>query len=116
MLGSNIETDMNLKQAKEKLSIYFHIVNESPLIKSKPHGNHYLNDFYNIGIKLQSDKSMEETIVIFKNIEIELGRTLESKNEGVIPIDIDMIFWNEYQVHQDYDRFYFVKECVDNIK
>lgn len=116
MLGSNIKTDINLELAKEKLSTYFDIIKESSIITSKPYGKHYLSDFRNKAVKLLSVETKEETISIFKNIEMEMDRTLESKQSGKIPIDIDLIFWNENQVHQDYDRFEFVRKCVDEIR
>jgi len=116
MLGSNIKTDINLELAKEKLSTYFDIIKESSIITSKPYGKHYLSDFQNKAVKLLSVETKEETISIFKNIEMEMDRTLESKQSGKIPIDIDLIFWNENQVHRDYDRFEFVRKCVDEIR
>jgi 2-amino-4-hydroxy-6-hydroxymethyldihydropteridine diphosphokinase len=116
MLGSNVNADDNLELAKEKLSLQFEIIKESFTISSKPFGNNYVSDFCNKAIKLLSDETKEETISIFKNIEIEMGRTPECKESGIMPIDIDLIFWNDIQVHTDYDRFDFVRKCVNEIK
>ncbi len=116
MLGSNVDTDNNLELAKEKLLLQFEIVKESSTISSKPFGKNYTAYFYNKAIKLLSDETKEETISIFKNIEVEMGRTSKSKESGMIPIDIDLIFWNDIQAHTDYDHFDFVRRCVNEIR
>lgn len=116
MLGSNVEPETNLELAKEKLALHLEIVKESSEISSEPVGTHYHSNFRNVALKLLSDETEEETIAIFKDIEIEMGRTPECKKSGLIPIDIDLIFWNNKQIHTDYDRFNFVKQCIDEIK
>ena len=116
MLGSNVNAEVNIELAKEKLSQEFDIEKESSCITSKPFGSHYVSDFCNKAIKLLSAETKEETIYMFKSIEAEMGRTLQSKAAGIIPIDIDLIFWNDHQVHPDYDRFDFVKKSIDEIK
>lgn len=116
MLGSNSSAEINIKLAIKKLSSHFKITKESSEITSKPFGNQYIFDFHNKAIKLLSDETQKETVSVLKSIETEMGRTPDSKQSGIIPIDIDLIFWNENLVHSDYDRFEFVKKCVDEIK
>ena len=116
MLGSNSNADINLELAKDLLSSYFDVVKESPTTTSKPFGKNYHADFWNKALKNLSVETKEETIYIFKNIEAEMGRTADSKKSGIIPIDIDLIFWNDNQVHSDYDRFDFVRKCINEIR
>jgi len=116
MLGSNSNADINLELAKDQLSSYFDVVKESPTTTSKPFGKNYHADFWNKALKILSVETKEETIYIFKNIEAEMGRTADSKKSGIIPIDIDLIFWNDNQVHFDYDRFDFVRKCINEIR
>lgn len=116
MLGSNVDAEDNLKSAKEKLSTNFEIVKESAIVISKPLGKHYTSNFYNKAIILLSVETKEETVSIFKDIELEMGRTSDSKNKGIIPIDIDLIFWNKKLVHKDYERFEFVRNCINEIQ
>ena len=35
--------------------------------------------------------------------------------QGDVPIDIDIIFWNGVQKRNDYERYDFVKELVDEL-
>jgi len=116
MLGSNSNADINLELAKDQLSSYFDVVKESSTTTSKPFGKNYHADFWNKALKILSVETKEETIYIFKNIEAEMGRTADSKKSGIIPIDIDLIFWNDNQVHFDYDRFDFVRKCINEIR
>jgi len=116
MLGSNSNADINLELAKDQLSSYFDVVKESSTTTSKPFGKNYHADFWNKALKILSVETKEETIYIFKNIEAEMGRTVDSKKSGIIPIDIDLIFWNDNQVHFDYDRFDFVRKCINEIR
>lgn len=116
MLGSNFNTEQNINLAKEKISEYYEIVSVSSRIITLPFGKQYKSDFQNEAVKLLSDETAEDTKATLKQIETELGRTPESKKQGIIPIDIDLIFWNETQMHADYDRFDFVRKCVNEIK
>ena len=115
MLGSNFNATDNIELAIEKLSDHFELISQSTILISKPVGEKYKVDFHNIALKLSSDETAQETKLIFKEIENELGRTPESKQLGIIPIDIDLVFWNENLIHPDYDRFDFVRKCIDEI-
>lgn len=115
MLGSNIDADSNLELAKEKLAEYFEIISTSSKTVTKPNGKQYKSDFHNEALKILSVDTAEESKKIFKDIENEMGRTFHSKKEGLITIDIDLIFWNDTLVHGDYERFQFVKLCIDEL-
>lgn len=115
MLGSNENQEENLELAKNKIEQYYEIVSYSSIVKSKPHGKQYKNQFLNQAIKILSDEITEDVKITLKDIEMEMGRNIDSKKAGSITIDIDLIFWNEQQIHQDYDRFEFVKKCIDEI-
>jgi 2-amino-4-hydroxy-6-hydroxymethyldihydropteridine diphosphokinase len=116
MLGSNTNPEQNIDLAKDRISEYYEILTNSSRINTTPQGKHYKYDFSNEAIKVLSDETADETRATFKLIEIELGRTIESKKQGIIPIDIDLIYWNEALIHPDYERFEFVRKCVDEIK
>ncbi len=114
MLGSN--TDMNmLLSAISMLEDWFDVIAVSEIRKTTAIGEHYQSPFYNQAIRIKTEYDREETIRIFKKTEKKLGRTAESKKEGIVPIDIDLIVWNGEICHDDYYRFDFVKKCVDEI-
>lgn len=115
MLGSNLNAEENRDIAIEKLTLFFDITRVSSVLVTQPVGEKYKADFQNQAIKLLSADNLEDTKFIFKQIEKEMGRLPDSKLQGLIPIDIDLIFWNENLVSDDYIRFKFVKQCIDEI-
>jgi len=52
MLGSNVNQEQNLILAKEKLSEFFEILDESSILITKPVGKKYNTDFHNQAIKI----------------------------------------------------------------
>lgn len=115
-IGSNHYAKQNFVFAKELITQHFTVLSESSTIVTQPIGKQYRNNFLNQAIKIQSTYSKNESVSIFKQIEKKLGRTSESKQLGIIPIDIDLIVWNNEIIHQDYQRFDFVKQTIDEIK
>jgi 2-amino-4-hydroxy-6-hydroxymethyldihydropteridine diphosphokinase len=115
MIGSNQDADEKLALALEKLTHFFSIDRTSHCITSEPVGEKYKSPFYNRAVRLITEMDYESTISRFKQIEKELGRTPESKSNGLIAMDIDLICWNGAVIHKDYDRFPFVKICIDEI-
>ena len=114
MLGSNTDISL-LLSAKSMLEDWFDVVAVSEILQTTAIGEQYQSPFYNQDIRIQTEYDLEETIRIFKKTEKKLGRTPESKTEGIVPIDIDLIVWNGEICHDDYYRFDFVKKCVDEI-
>ena len=116
MLGSNTDVTKNMELTLNKLVECFEITNKSLQVNTEPVGHQFSANFNNVALKLLSKDTVDDTIATFKQIEQEMGRTPESKREGIIPIDIDLIFWNQTLVHEDYNRFEYVKTCVNEIK
>ncbi len=115
MLGTNTNQEENLIKTKARLADFFEIIDESTVLTTKPIGKKYTTDFLNQAIKLTSDDKCRETEKLFKLIENEFGRSAATNKNGIVPIDIDLIFWNGVQKRNDYDKFWFVKKCVDEI-
>lgn len=66
--------------------------------------NSYLNGVVKGGIQFEYD----ELKLKFKQYEKDCGRTPDSKKKGVIPIDIDIVIWNdEILKNQDFNQSYF---------
>lgn len=115
MIGSNLDAESNISLAIQHLSDIFTVEKMSSCLSSKPVGDKYKSPFHNKAIRIISNLDYENTIISFKEIERKLGRTPESKQSGLVTMDIDLIFWNGEQVHRDYDRFPFVKKCIDQL-
>lgn len=116
MLGSNNNAEENITKAKEKINDKYEIIDESTVLITLPRGEKYKSHFLNQAIKILSDEYFEDSVIFFKQIEKELGRTAEGKEAGIIPIDIDFVFWNETAMRKDYEKWDFVRICIDQIK
>lgn len=69
--------------------------------------------YLNSVIQISTDKDIQELTALFKNYEIICGRTSRSKAEGIIPLDIDIIIWNDTIVRpKEYAFEYFMKGYV----
>ncbi|MDD2285447.1 MAG: 2-amino-4-hydroxy-6-hydroxymethyldihydropteridine diphosphokinase [Paludibacter sp.] len=116
MLGSNVNPEENITKAKEKINDKYEIIDESTVLITLPRSKKYKNHFLNQAIKILSDEYFEDSVRFFKKIEQELGRTPEGKLKGLVPIDIDFVFWNETSMRDDYEKWDFVRTCIDQIK
>jgi len=116
ILGSNLNPEENLKKAIEKINEKYEVIDESKVLITLPRTKKYKNHFLNQAIKILSDEYYEDSVRFFKQIEQELGRTPEGKAQGLIPIDIDFVFWNEEAMRDDYEKWDFVRICIDQIK
>lgn len=110
LLGSNRNAEENMKLAEAELRDYFPQIAFSDPVYTEPVGTNYTTPFLNrIAVAYTSDRP-EEIIVCFKIIEQILGRTPADKQTGSIPIDIDLLQWNDQILKkEDVKRDYVVE-------
>lgn len=78
------------------------LIYETPAVNGKD-GN-YLNAVA-VGY---TEEAYETLFCEMKDYEVKCGRTPESKRNGSIPIDIDIVVWNDCVLREkDYNRSYF---------
>ena len=95
ILGSNQNPEENLEKAIERINEKYEVIDKSKVLITLPRTKKYKNHFLNQAIKILSDEYYEDSVRFFKQIESELGRTPESKEQGLMPIDIDFVFGME---------------------
>ncbi len=79
-------------------------------IYSTPAINGKGNDYTNSVMKIECELEHDDLKAQFKQYEKDCGRTPESKILGIVPIDIDIVTWNEEILKpSDYSREYFQK-------
>lgn len=67
-------------------------------------------DYLNAVLKAECDGEYECMRATFKQYEASCGRTPQSKLEGNIPIDIDIVLWNGEVIREnDFSRLFFQK-------
>lgn len=102
-LGSNIGLQAidKIKSASQSLTDVGAIVCHSSVYGS-PSG--YLNEVLVLHTSLDSD----ELLTFTKDLEHRLGRRPEHKAQGIVPIDIDIVIYDDDVLRPlDYDSAYF---------
>lgn len=87
-----------------------HILNEAVFSKiyETPALNGKDKNYLNAVVAGYLDEDFETARMIMKQYERDCGRTPESKVSGSIPIDIDIVMWNDEIVKEsDYRQSYF---------
>lgn len=115
LLGSNRNAEKNMKQAEAELQEYFPEIVFSDPVYSEPVGTNYTTPFLNrIAVAYTGDRP-EEIIVCFKIIEQIIGRKPGDKLIGSIPIDIDLLQWNDQVLKKEDMKREFVIEGVRSL-
>lgn len=94
-LGSNQECERNIRYAVRLLSEYFERITYSSPVYTDPVGAGLPGPFLNQVAIAYTAATPAEIRTVLKQIERRLGRTPESKISGHIPIDIDLLQWND---------------------
>jgi len=96
-LGSNFNSEENIQRAIEQLRVLFDPICFSEPVYTDPIGDypkdrHFLNQ---VAVAYTAVDTWEEIMRSLKQIEYSLGRRDTDKVGGLIPIDIDLLKWNE---------------------
>ncbi|MBO7109818.1 MAG: 2-amino-4-hydroxy-6-hydroxymethyldihydropteridine diphosphokinase [Prevotella sp.] len=121
-LASNHEQEKNLSEAREALAqvlvspvytsaiwtepYHSHISHLTPLTSShpSPHTSHlYLNQL----VYAQTDLDCDELNSRLKEIEKAQGRNDEARRQGLVPVDLDLLQYDQQRFHlRDWQRPY----------
>lgn len=100
-LGSNINNPViQLQTAVDNLGRYFSLRRVSSIYKSQSLLKDNQDDYYNIAVLAETDKSPQEILSITQNIEKNMGR-VKFKKWGERVIDIDIIDYNREIIEND---------------
>lgn len=114
-IGSNYNSRENMQQAVYLLNEHFADIHYSDAIFTEPIG--YTNPalFLNQVAIVKTKLSQLETKQLLKDIEKTLGRTPESKISECIPIDIDLLKWNNTILKPDDMLRTYVTACLHSL-
>lgn len=100
-LGSNIEPKKEyLDRAIEKLSKHMKILKKSSYFSNESYGPIKQDDFINLALEVDYDKSPEELLILINKIESELDR-VRTIRWGKRTIDIDIIYFNNLIINSE---------------
>ena len=114
-IGSNRDKAVNMKRAEAMLRAYFATIRFSPLMETEAIGCPGAECYLNQVAVCRCEESLGEVQAALKRMEWEIGRRPTDKASGRMPIDIDLIQWNDEVLKPaDLQRCY-VKEGLQAI-
>ncbi len=111
-VGSNIEPELNLPRARERIAERHVIVAESPLVETSPVGYLRQPDFTNGALLLETRVDRRRLKADLKAIEVLLGRPPGKNRYGPRTIDLDIVVWNGEVMDQDLYTRDYLREAV----
>lgn len=97
-----------LHQTIEKLSRDFRSARFSNCYLTDPVGSCSKRMYWNCTGIIETNLDLDTLKNSFKTMEREAGRMPDSKQTGDIPLDIDIVVWNNYVVRpRDWEQPYF---------
>ena len=115
-LGSNKDAEKNMKTACDALDTLLPALFWSDAVETEAEGCSRKSMFLNrVGMGF-TYMSIDELKMHFKLIDTFLGRTPEDKAQGIIPIDIDLLKWNEEVLKADDMQRYYVVEGMERLR
>jgi len=100
-VGSNIEPELNVSRARERIAHRHVIIAESPLVETSPIGYVDQPDFTNGALLVETDLDRERLRADLKAIEAMLGRRPGTNRYGPRTIDLDIVVWNGAVIDRD---------------
>lgn len=111
-LGSNINPEKHIQQAREILAKRYEVIAESSFVRTKPVGGDAQPDFINGAILLKTSLDKEILNSELKVIEKQLGRTKDAVNFKPRTMDLDIVVWNNEIIDKDFYKRDFLRDSV----
>lgn len=65
--------------------------------------------YHNIVMSGSTHIDLDELVVLTKQLEVDAGRLPDSKTTGIMPLDVDIVVWNDEVISSDdYTRLHFI--------
>ena len=95
-LGSNIDSEHNMREAVRRLSLRCHLLAVSPVYETAPVGRTDQSNFLNAAALIETElTAVELKTNVLQVIEGELGRVRTADRNAPRTIDLDISLFNE---------------------
>lgn len=115
-VGSNIQSEKNIKKALDILAIENMVLKKTDFIKTKPWGGIEQDFFTNGAVLITTDHTLDGLDSYLKILEDKVGRDRSRDKFGPREIDLDIVEWNGNIVDKDYYVRDFMKKLVDQLR
>ena len=82
---------------------------QTPIYETAAEGSVATLPYANALVLIETSAEYEELRATFKQWERNAGRTAESKAQGLIPLDIDIVTWNDHVIKEHDMEFEYMK-------
>ncbi|KGJ93932.1 2-amino-4-hydroxy-6-hydroxymethyldihydropteridine diphosphokinase [Colwellia psychrerythraea] len=114
-VGSNIDAEVHIKQSFELIRKIDPQVKIATLLRTKPVGFTEQADFINTAFSFNSVLNATDLKAHLQDIEAQLGRVRTKNKNGPRTIDLDIVKIDSDIVDDDYHRYDFVRNSVDEL-
>ncbi|MDH6341710.1 2-amino-4-hydroxy-6-hydroxymethyldihydropteridine diphosphokinase [Parabacteroides sp. PFB2-12] len=116
-IGTNVDRERHCREAADRLATLFEELYFSDPIETEAVGKvkeaaPYINQVA-AGFTGLDRETLQERL---KAIERELGRQPEDKGSGRVPIDLDLLIWNEEVLRPNDMRQDYVRLCLPSLQ
>ena len=119
-VGSNIDSENNIKEAKKAVELTHNLIKTSTFIETEPIGCKNQNNFLNGAFLIETEMDTLALKSWLKNLEEKLGRIRSENKDGPRTIDLDIIVWNREVVDNEvYEREFLlnsINELLPELK
>ena len=120
-IGSNLYAEKNILLVKDHLDLLFDVTYSS--IYKTPAEGFIGEDFLNRVCKFETEMNPYEVRRILKEIEKDMGRTIDQKGMSNRVIDLDLILYGDFEINDleleipsaDIEKYKFVLEPLAEI-
>ncbi len=114
-LGSNFEAEKNLSKAKILMNKAFDCIQWGKTIQTPAEENNCSRHYLNCMLTISTQENISSIICACKQIEKACGRTAESKTIGTIPIDIDLLTYDDLILRPDDMQKSYIRLALDSL-
>lgn len=114
-LGSNDGGKEKLATALATLCSRFEVVKQGLVIRTSAEEDASAGTYFNQALIIETGAKAEELREVFKQIERENGRTPASKQMGIVPLDIDLLTYDETVLRPNDLQKKYVMEAMKSL-
>ena len=114
-VGSNIDPESNILQAKQILACDHRLLAESDFVKTKPIGLREQPDYTNGAWLIETSLVLDALKRYLKNVETACGRERSPNKYGPREIDLDIVVWNGKIIDPDYFDRDFLETAINQL-
>lgn len=111
-VGSNIDPEPNIENAKKIIAIDHHFIASSQKIMTQPIGFTHQPDFINCAFLVETELNLTDFKHYLNTLEEKLVRVRTKNKYGPRTIDLDIVVWNRSVVDKDFYTREFLRQSV----